>query len=176
MKRERLEIIDLVLRIFASLVTIVGISVIVWQAVVATKALEVQSIAVEAQVWQDIGQEMSSITKIFIDHPELFSYFEQNKEIKPNDKLYPKVAAVADLYLDYIDKFDDDFIRSLDGMQKDGKYWIAWDNYFHDQFKKSSALCNRYKEVKSWYPEDGILAKLVAECCTQNGKELKSPN
>ena len=175
MCRNVLEKADVIFRILASVVTICGIIVIVWQARVAARALEVQSVAVEAQVWQSIGQEMSDITKIFIEHPELYDYFEKNKELKSNDKNYAKVISVADLYLDYIDKFDDGFVRGLEGMEDGGKYWTAWRKYFLDQFRTSPALRARYTEVKSWYPPNGLLAKLSQECDTQRPSKKVPP-
>lgn len=172
MQRKRLENIDLIARILSSFVTIAGLSVIVWQAFVATRALEVQAKALEVQAWQGISNEMTEINKQFIEHPELYAYFEKKKPIKPNDKLYPKVISMADMILDFVDQFDDDFVRKLAGMEDGGKYWSAWNNYFKDQFRMSPALCNRYNEVKSWYPDKGILTSLAKEACnkTEQGK------
>lgn len=172
MDRERLQNIDLIARILSSIVTIAGLSVIVWQAFVATRALEVQAKAVEVQAWQGISNEMTEINKQFIEHPELYPYFEKNKQIKPNDRLYPKVISLADMILDFTDQFDDDFVRKLAGMEDGGKYWNPWNNYFKDNFRRSPALCNRYIEVKSWYPDKGILSKIANECCNQTGKGM----
>lgn len=75
---------------------------------------------------------------------------------------------MADMMLDFMEGFNDDYVRKLAEMNDYGKYWTAWENYFVDQFKLSPALCARYKEVKSWYTENGVIDKFVAKGCTQS--------
>lgn len=173
---ERLNKINVVFQILASVVTIVGLSIIVWQAFVAAQALKVQARAVGVQTWLGISQQMLDIDKQMIDHPELYPYFDEGKQIRRSDKDYPKVVYMADMLLDFIDQFDDDYIRSLAGMEDNGKYWPGWDAYFADQFRRSPALCNRFEEVNEWYSENGILARYAKMNCTHTKqKEQEKP-
>lgn len=151
--------IVLTLKPLTLLVEIAGIVLIVWQVFLATNAFQ-------AQTWQGLSQEMNELTKIFVEHPELAPYFEDEKELKENDPLlYAKVIALSDLFLDFIDGFDDNYVYKLDGMKTNGKNRKLWDKYFVDQFKSSPALCQRYSEVKDWYDANGGLSKLASQGC-----------
>lgn len=159
--KDKLESINVILKPLALLVEIIGFSLIVWQVFIARQAFEVQA-------WQMITQQMTEIDKIFVEHPDLYPYFYQKKQIDINDPLYPKVVSMADMLLDYMDGFEDDFVRKLAGMEDNGKYWKAWEKYFQDQFNLSPVLCNRYKEVKSWYTENGVLDSFAIKGCREN--------
>jgi hypothetical protein len=127
----------------------------------------VQAKAVEVQAWGSINQQMAEINKAVMEHPELYPYFNEGKKCRRSDKIYPKVASMADMYLDFIDQFDDDYVRGLAGMKDGGKYWLAWEKYFQDQFKLAPALCARYEEVRSWYVEKGLVDTLAKQGCNQ---------
>jgi len=58
---------------------------------------------------------------------------------------------VAELYLDFIDGFDEEYVRSLAGMGKDGEKWLLWQRYFEDAFARSPPMCIRLAETKDWY-------------------------
>lgn len=132
-----------------------------------TEAVELQRRAVETQTWQMIIQQMNDISKLFIEHPDLYPYFNEKQKVSSKDKIYPKVITMADMYLDFMDGFDDESVRKLKGMNDNGKYWKAWENYFVDQFRLSPVLCARYKEVKSWYTENGVVDRFAAKGCRQ---------
>ena len=167
MNQDRLKNYKLILEMLASFATVVLLSVITWQVFVANKTFHLQSRSLDAQIWQSIGQQMEEINKLFIEHPDLYPYFYEKKPIHPNDQNYPKVVSMADMLLDFIDGFEDDYVRELAGMEDNGEYWIAWENYFVDQFRLSPILCVRYKEVKSWYTENGIVSELAEKGCRQ---------
>ena len=118
-----------------------------------TKSLDAQRRAFEAQVWQMIIQQQLEISKVLIENSRLLPYFGRNMQLNPNHKDFELVMAVADLYLDFFDAFDDDYVRSLSGMGENGKYWVLWEKYFQDKFALSPALCTRFAEVKDWYSE-----------------------
>jgi len=155
-----IEKFDVILKRGALVATIFGFIVIAWQMIIARQAYE-------AQAWQVIIQQTGEINKIFIEHPDLYPYFYQKKRVQSDDIIYPKVISMADMYLDFIDGFEDAYVRKLAGMEDGGKYRIPWENYFQDQFSQSPALCNRYKEVKSWYTEDGVLETFAKKGCSK---------
>ncbi len=91
----------------------------------------------------------------------------QSKQISSDDPQYPKVAAMAELILDFIDGFEDDYVRSLGGMDDEGSSWTAWKNYFEDQFRLSPVLCSRFIEIESWYIKDGIVNSFAKAGCSK---------
>ena len=72
---------------------------------------------------------------------------------------------MADLHLNYMDGFSSGYVRRLEGMEDNGKYWIYWEVYFKDSFRQSPAMCARYNEVKSSYPDDSVIAKFAKLGC-----------
>lgn len=78
-KLEKCKLIKLTLEIFASLATIAGISLITWQVFVARQALDIQARSLDVQTWQMITQKMDEIDKLFIEHSDLYPYFNQKK-------------------------------------------------------------------------------------------------
>ncbi len=124
------------------------------------RSLDAQNLSLQAQVWQTINAQYFELSKVQVDHPKLMPYFRRGKTISRKNKDYELVMAVADLYLDSIDAFADDYVRKLPGMENGGKYWVMWEKYFQDTFALSPALCARYKEVREWYgPELGNYAE-----------------
>ncbi len=136
-----------------------------------TKSLDAQSKAFEAQVWQMFAQQSLEISKILIENPKLLPYFRRNKQINRSHEDFELVMEVADLHLDFFDGFDDEYVRSLPKMGKNGPNWILWEKYFQDSFALSPALCARYAEVKDWYTES--VGKYAQKGC--NMKTSNSP-
>lgn len=137
-----------------------------------TAALDLQKRAVEAQTWQLIIQQMTDVDKIFVEHPDLYPYFFLNKQVDKDDPTYPKVKSMTIMLLDFMDGFEDDYVRQLSGMGDNGKNWVAWENYFIDQFRLSPALCESYKEYESWYAENGAISKFAKNGCVEQQKNL----
>jgi hypothetical protein len=110
-----------------------------------------QTLFLEAQVWRSIGEEGARITSLIATHPEVRPYFEDRVSISRRDKNFNRVMAIAEMKLDFIDSFEDDYVRSLRGMEANGKYWVLWQKYFYEMFENSPALCRRYKDLKDTY-------------------------
>lgn len=140
---------------------------------IQTDAINLQRRSVEEQSWRMISQDMQEINKLFIKYPDLYPYFNQKKKVQPNDKIYPQVISMADMLLDFMDGFEDEHVRKLSGMEDKGKYWTAWENYFQDQFRLSPELCKRYKEVKSWYTENGVLEEFARKGCAEVEQDVQ---
>ncbi|MBP7526699.1 MAG: hypothetical protein KA801_02160 [Syntrophorhabdaceae bacterium] len=138
-----------------------------WQTRVETEAVRLQTVALdaqrkayEAQTWQMINQQTMETSKVLIENPRIVPYFTRGKYIDPKHRDYNLVMIVAELYLDFIDGFDDEYVRSLAGMGKDGENWRLWENYFQDAFAQSPAMCIRLAETKDWYsPSTGKYAE-----------------
>lgn len=118
-----------------------------------TKSLDAQRKAFEAQVWQMIIQQQLEISKVLIENPKLLPYFNRKVKINPDHKDFEHVMAVADLFLDFFEGLNDEYVKSLPGMEEDGKYRHLWEEYIVDQFALSPALCVRFSDVKKWYTD-----------------------
>lgn len=110
--------------------------------------------AVQAQTWQILTQQGSDISRIFLDHPNLRPYFYDGKPLDKTDPNFNAVMAVSEMYLDFIEGFQDDYVFALPGMAKDGESRLLWDKYFKDMFASSPALRTYAKEKQNWYSTD----------------------
>jgi hypothetical protein len=132
-----------------------------------TEMISLQKRATEAQTWYGIVQQMVVVDKVFIDNPEVYPYFFESIK-PPNDKrLHAKVKSTAIMVLDFMDGFEDDYIRQLPEMGENGKNWIAWERYFTDQFASSPVLCDSYNEISTWYVKNGVVANAATKGCSQ---------
>lgn len=159
---------DLGLKVAGWIVSAAALFFVSHQVANLSKQTDRQTLALEAQVWQAITQQQIEISKVMVQYPELLPYFEAGKALTPNDKNSNRVIVVADLYLDFIDGFDDKHVRSLSGMEDGGKYWLLWQRYFQSLFAKSPALCSRLAEVTDVY------TKGVGEYAQKGCKEKTS--
>jgi len=157
---SRFEKINTVLQTIASIATTFGVILILWQAVIARQAFE-------AQGWQAISSQIKDIDKIFIEYPDLYPYFYQRKQINSDDPQYPKVAATAEMLLDFMDGFEDEYVRGLGGMDDEGSSWAPWKNYFEGLFQLSPVLCSRFNEIESWYIKEGVVYSLAKAGCAK---------
>jgi len=107
--------------------------------------------AVSAQAWQGLTGQGTEISKIFIEHPDLRPYFYDEKPIATDDVNRNAVLQLSEMYLDFIESFQDDYVYKLPGMAEDGKYRLQWDLYFRDMFATSPTLCKVAKEKQKWY-------------------------
>lgn len=142
---------DLWLKMAGWVVSAAALFFVASQVANLSKQSDRQTLALEAQVWQAITQQQVEIAKTMIQHPELLPYFEGGKALKPGDANFNRTIVVADLYLDFIDGFDDQHVRSLTGMEDGGKYWVLWQKYFQSLFANSPAMCDRFAKVSDMY-------------------------
>lgn len=132
---------------------------------VQNASLLAQKEAFEAQVWQMITQQQTEISKLLVEKPHLLPYFFDGTRIKSKEKNYAQVMTVADLYLDLIDTFDDDYVRKLPKMAVSGENWALWEKYFKGLFENSTALCERYWAVQITYASSvGNYARAGCRC------------
>ncbi|WOD37763.1 hypothetical protein [Nodosilinea sp. E11] len=101
-----------------------------------------------------------SLTSIFIEKPELGSYFLKNdkpnidlKDLEESDlNAYYQAIAMADYYLDFFDLFHDQVSYFLPhSRDPKGESYLGWENYITESFKQSPILCQRLAQVQDWY-------------------------
>jgi len=120
--------------------------------------LRIVNRGVNAQTWQGIIQQGNNISQIFVNHPNLRPYFYNSKSIDRNDPNFDAVMSVCELYLDFIDSMQDDYVFALPGMAKNGEYRKLWDRYFKEMFASSPALRAYAIEKQHWYSPDMFTA------------------
>jgi len=159
---------DLGLKVAGWIVSAVALLFVANQVANLSKQTDRQTLALEAQVWHSITQQQAEISKVMVQYPELAPYFEASKALTPSDANSNRVTVIADLYLDFIDGFDDKHVRSLSGMEDGGKYWLLWQRYFQSLFANSPALCSRFAKVSDVY------TKAVGEYAQRGCKDKTS--
>lgn len=112
--------------------------------------------AVTAQTWQNLTQPGYAISRVFVDHPNLRPYFYNSKSLDKADPNFDAVMAVAEMFLDFFDSFEDGYVYDLPGMAVGGEFRVLWERYFQDMFTLSPALCACAMERRGWYSEKTI--------------------
>lgn len=148
-------------------ILVLSITLLAYQSYLQTKALTAQERALNAQTDQSLTAQNGDINKIFIEHPDLRPYFfdRATPPSEPGDLKY-RVDTVADLHLDFIEQFENEYIKSLPNMAPGGTYWNQWNKYFATLFSRSPALCRRYREIKEFYSAS-LFEPLVKSNCSQ---------
>lgn len=120
------------------------------------KALTAQQSALTEQVFARLDMHNFEINKLVFENQDMRKYFYD--EVQPptdnnakSAKTREQIATLAEMYLDFIETFDNDYLRKLPEMELGGKYDEVWKNYFLALFKKSPALCQRYLKVLDQY-------------------------
>lgn len=117
----------------------------------AVEQARISNRGVEAQTWQEITQQGNDISRIFVDHPNLRPYFYDSVPIDRHDPNFHAVMSICELYLDYIDSMQDDYVFALPGMGINGENRVLWDQYFKDMFASSPALRTYAIDKQNWY-------------------------
>lgn len=121
------------------------------QTIISNEQTKINNRGVTESCWQAITQQGNDISRIFVDHPKLRPYFYDGKSIKKSDHNYAAVMSIAELYLDYIDSMQDEYVFELPGMAEGGENRKLWDRFFKDMFSTSPALCSYATEKQNWY-------------------------
>jgi hypothetical protein len=96
--------------------------------------------SLESQAYNYIDSNQLNLDKIMIEHSELRSYFDDEKQPPPNDADLKRntILAIADLKLDVIDGFYSQE-KHIDWTSRYTRE--AWDQYYKDSFKRGQVLC-----------------------------------
>ena len=137
-------------------------------ATAQAQAVQAQTDAASAHTWQVILQVQTELARTFIEKPKLWPFFDLGQpppdaDTAENKELFNQVMAVAQVYLDLIDGFEDEAVFKIPGMGKEQKERELWEVYFIRLFKKSPALCIRLSETAELYR--GRVRELASEGC-----------
>jgi hypothetical protein len=120
------------------------------------KALTAQQWALTEQVFARLDIHNFEINKFVFENPDVRKFFyggvqPPTKNDAKSAKTREQIATLAEMYLDFIETFDNDYLRKMPDMELGGKYDEVWKNYFLALFEKSPALCQRYLKVSNQY-------------------------
>jgi hypothetical protein len=155
------EKFSLLIQIIGFILVIISLCFLSQQTSAQVEGVKAQVEGVRSQVnglrssaYAVVMDKQIEIHKIFLEKPSLRPYFE-GKKIQKSDIEYAQVQALADYHLDFFDFFwaqEENFLYS----DKDGDAWRGWKTYIGQSFDRSPILCERIKEVKSWYENSFI--------------------
>ena len=91
-----------------------------------------------------------SITRFFIDNPNLRPFFYDNKEVSPNDSEFTSLRAITEMVAD----FSEHIYLQLPNLPGDIRE--AWESYVRHLYKNSPVLRSHFenKETGAWYSQD----------------------
>jgi hypothetical protein len=121
-------------------------------AVAANRAADEANSLVNLNLYERVTNEWRDHLKTFVDKPNLRPYFEERKELSPQDENKEVVLALADVRLDVMDAILTYFeMRGL--SDKIG----GWKNTFTGAFLASPVLCARLRNTLSSYTPSRIV-------------------
>jgi len=123
--------------------------------------------SMQASMYATIASHTLEMDKIFIEHPELRSYFYGGQQITEEDRNYSLVLSIAEYQLDYFDATTTQLGYIPDDADKleDRE---TWQHYFADSFAKSPILCKRLNANRDWYMES--LTSIADEKCNKSSE------
>lgn len=132
------------LDIIGSIVTILGLPVLIWSIFLLGRQLRLQ-------VYQTVNETILEIDEFFTENYDLLPFVLENVPIPEDDpKLRLKVLNAAALLMDYFVH-----LHTLRGLQSK-EIWAGWQNYMRDVYKTSPALRYYIETNRSWYTYDLI--------------------
>lgn len=138
-----------------SLAGIVGLFLVWWQI-----NLAVQAVDSRAQIHLSNG--IQELTRVFVDKPHLWPYFEEGKVASSEDEHRYEVLALTDMHIDFIDSLwtRSDNIKDLSSPQNE---WSAWDGWIADLVKNAPSVCVRFGSTHHWYSKS-LTEYMKAHC------------
>lgn len=116
-----------------------------------------------ASVYQTIADQMMSIDRLFVDHPELRQYFYDGV-LPPREGLEAaRVRAATELMVDFMDNV-------VSQSRHLPEYLCGpWRDYFRDLASTSPGLRQFWREHRDWYDEH--MQKILDGVCLQEDAE-----
>jgi hypothetical protein len=100
-----------------------------------------------ASVYQTVAQQMMSIDQLFVERPELRPYFYGNKPPPTEEIERERVAAFAELFVDFMDNLVGQTPHIPEHL---GESWRA---YFRAVASTSPAIREFWRAHRDWYEE-----------------------
>jgi hypothetical protein len=122
--------------------------------------------SVESNVLGIVTNQTLAEDQMFLNAPELRSYFYYGKQLADDDPLSEKVKAAAEYLLDYFDSQTTQ-IKKYPNLWRSEK--DAWEANIIDQFAWSPILCWYLEVNKTWWSDELFALKQKGEEHRQRG-------
>lgn len=159
---SRFERWTLAISAFSTLVTIAGFGFVWMQLRSANDSLR-------TGVYANMSNWTFELDKAFIEHPELRPYFYDKKDIREDDPLFAKAAAMAEFELDNFDS-----IMEQERYFPAGSLHEGWRRWIFNGFDKSPVLVRTIEQLRSEY-EGGPGWEMYQEWKTSRAKSKDIP-
>lgn len=136
------------------------IAALVYQARMARSAREQVARAADANmatVYQNIAHQMHEIDLLFVERPALRQYFQEDVEPPTEGEDEGRVAAIAELFVDFMDNVETQCPLLEKTLQ------LSWRGYFCDLYARSPAIRHFWALRSAWYAGDAPLISLMDE-------------
>jgi hypothetical protein len=152
-RSERREEIKLVIEYVKLALSVAGVFAIV----LAVLQWRTANLAAKEAIYERMTTEWRDHLKSFVENHELRPYFEESKQLGPNDQNAQAVLALADVRLDTADA-----ILTYAALHAFSGEIGGWRRTFAHAFQTSPTLCARLKQTRSNY---GLLLPVADEAC-----------
>lgn len=113
--------------------------------------------ATRASVYQTVAEQMMSVDRLFIDHPELRPYLYDGQELPADPRERSRITATAELLVDFLDNIASQSRHIPDYLC--GPWYV----YFQDLARSSPAMRQFWLDRRSWYGDD--MRRLLDDVC-----------
>ena len=153
MQTEWPEITQVICAVFTVLISSIGLPLIFWQIYLANKNMK-------QSYHSSLYSVNAEIIKAFIEHPELRSYFHDNKELDfNNENTKNQVFSIAELFADHFESI----LLEQKNLSKNVQY--PWLNYMTNTYLRSSAFRKFMEFHQDQYSKElqDFLARILIE-------------
>ena len=152
------ESTTLLLAILQLLISGLGFIVVAWTLRILVRQLDAQSSA-------GVATRQLEFDKVILEHPSLYGYFYQGRDIAPDDPEYARVMAATQLLANYFDGYfqQEDMYRQM---------WpdIKWKDYIQDHVANSPVLRRYVVENSTWFAPEFV------QMCHSHGHSRTASN
>ena len=116
------------LTILASLVTIIGLPILIWSIIMLSRQLKVQA-------YQAIYESILSIDQFLLDRPELRNFLYEREPLPEGDPIkLQRILGAADMLLT--------FFEHVTGQRENmsNMKWVGWQKYMRYVYHNSPAV------------------------------------
>lgn len=138
-------------------VTLAGDMILAVTFVVFVVQAQSMTRSTRASVYQTVAEQMMSIDRLFVEHPELRPYFYGSKPSPSEELDRERVAATCELFLDFMD--------NVVGQTRHIPEYLTgpWQEYFQSIASTSPSLREFWRTNRDWY--DDNMRRLLDSTC-----------
>jgi len=146
------ELLSLLVSLFGFVAVVISLWFLKKQTAASAGQTAMLAEAVGDSPYATLGEHLTTINQVFIDHPETRPHFYDNMPMPEGDVERSRVLAVAETLLDFMDSiiYQRDRLVRVYGVE----WWECWRTYIRDSFAASDVLCQHLDDRQSWYSDE----------------------